>query len=306
MTTHKYIGCLFVRVLLCLLLATSSAFCQVIDTTARFAVIGDFGYGLNEHEGEVAALVQSWNPEFIITTGDNRYGKINYDSAVGQYYCNFLSETETGSYCSENDVLSNAFFPSLGNHDYTDGGGLDEFLDYFTLPGSGLETSGTSGSERYYDFVKGPVHFFVIDSQGALTSASDKTAQMNWLQAQLAASTKPWQIVYFHHPPYTSGKHGPSTEMQWPFALWGADAVMSGHDHHYERLSVDDITFFVNGVGGKSIRDFNEPVSGSLVRYNDDFGAMLVDANEASVTFKFFNVAGEVLDLFTIGTVPAQ
>jgi hypothetical protein len=303
---HEYIGNLFVRVLFCLLLAALSASCQVTGTTTRFAVIGDFGDDLNEHEGKVAALVHSWNPEFIITTGDNRYGTINYDSVVGRYYCEFLYETETGSYCSGKDFLSNAFFPSLGNHDYTDSGGLDEYLAYFKLPGSGLDTSGTSGSERYYDFIKGPVHFFVIDSQGALTSASDKAAQMTWLQAQLAASATPWQIVYFHHPPYASGGHGSYTEMQWPFALWGADAVMSGHDHIYERLSVDDITFFINGLGGSSIHDFNEPVSGSLVRYNDNYGAMLVDANEVSVTFQFFNVAGEVIDFYTMGTAPAR
>ena len=306
MTMHEYIESTFVRALLFLLLSASSASGQVtIDTTARFAVIGDFGYSLNEHEGKVAALVRSWDPEFIITLGDNRYGPIDYDLAVGQHFCEFLSETETGRNCSGNDARSNAFFPSLGNHDYTDGGGLDEYLGYFTLPGAGLDTSGTSGNERYYDFIKGPIHFFVIDSQGALRSASDNTAQMTWLQAQLAASATPWQIVYFHHPPYSSGKHDSSPEMQWPFARWGADVVMSGHDHNYERLSVDGITYFVNGLGGKSIRNFNEPISGSLVRYSDDFGAMLVNANEASVTFEFFNVAGEVVDSFTMGTVSA-
>ena len=58
-----------------------------IDTAARFAVIGDYGVDLNEHEVKVAALVRSWNPEFIITLGDNRYGAIDYDSAVGQHFC---------------------------------------------------------------------------------------------------------------------------------------------------------------------------------------------------------------------------
>ena len=51
------------------------------------------------------------------------------------------------------------------------------YLDYFTLPGAGIQTSGTSGSELYYDFVQGPVHFFVIDSQGALSSSANMTAQ---------------------------------------------------------------------------------------------------------------------------------
>ncbi len=302
---REYTGSFFVTALLCLLSAASSASGQVVvDAAVRFAVIGDFGAGLDTYEGKVAALVRSWNPDFIITVGDNRYGAIDYDSAVGQYYCEFLSETETGRYCSGNDAPSSAFFPSLGNHDYNDGGGLDEYLTYFTLPAADSNTSGTSGSERYYDFVKGPVHFFVIDSQGALRSASDNTAQMTWLQGQLSASATPWQIVYFHHPPYSSGEHGSFTKMQWPFARWGVDAVLSGHDHDYERLSVDGISYFVNGLGGKSARAFNEPLSGSLVRYNADYGAMLVVATGAAVSIEFFNVAGEIVDSFTMGTVP--
>ena len=54
---------------------------------------------------------------------------------------------------------------------------MNEYLDYFTLPGAGIAASDTSGNERYYDFVQGPVQFFVIDSQGALNNGSDLTAQ---------------------------------------------------------------------------------------------------------------------------------
>ena len=53
---------------------------------------------------------------------------------------------------------TNLFFPALGNHDWTDGGGLQAYLDFFTLPES------SSGNERYYDFVMGPVQFFMVDA----------------------------------------------------------------------------------------------------------------------------------------------
>jgi hypothetical protein len=134
---------------------------------------------------------------------------------VGKYPS--LIHAGIGAFCSGGNSLFNAFFPSLGNHDYTDGAGLNEYLDYFTLPGSGVATSGTSGSERYYDYLRWPVHFFVIDSQGALNSAFDKTAQKNWLQAQLAASGAPWKVVYFHHAPYSSALRGSTAAMQWPY-----------------------------------------------------------------------------------------
>ena len=153
--------------------------------------------------------------------GDNRYGSRDTDETVGKFYCDSLTDAGSSIYCSSGNSLANAFFPSLGNHDYTDGAGLDEYLDYFSLPGAGIDTSGTSGSERYYDFIKGPVHFFVLDSQGALSSESDKMVQMTWLQAQLAASDASWQVNYFHHAPYSSALHGSINAMRWPFAAWG-------------------------------------------------------------------------------------
>jgi len=55
-------------------------------------------------------------------------------------------------------------------------------LDYFTLPGAGFENS--SDSERYYDFVQGPVHFFAIDSDTARRDSEDLAAQKGWLKEQ--------------------------------------------------------------------------------------------------------------------------
>lgn len=267
-----------------------------------FAAIGDYGDG-SADENNVAGLVYGWNPDFIITMGDNRYGSTDFDETVGRFYCDSLTHAGSGIYCSGSNSPKNAFFPSLGNHDYNDGAGLDEYLNYFTLPGTGVDTSGTSGSERYYDFISGAVQFFVIDSQGAMISAPDRTTQMNWLQAQLAASSTPWQIVFFHHAPYSSAlDHGSTTAMQWPFASWGADAVISGHDHTYERIFADGIVYFVNGLGGRSIYDFNTPVAGSQVRYNSEYGAMRVDASDNAITFEFISASGSVVDTYTIGT----
>jgi hypothetical protein len=267
------------------------------------AIIGDYGDG-SKNEGNVASLVYSWSPDFIITMGDNRYESMDLDETVGKFYCDSLTGAGSGTYCSGGNSLVNAFFPSLGNHDYSDGAGLSEYLDYFNLPGTGVTTSATSGNERYYDFIRGPIHFFVIDSQGALKSASDKMTQMSWLQEQLAASSAPWQVVYFHYAPYSSASlHGSNTEMRWPFASWGADAVISGHDHTYERIFADGIVYFVNGLGGHSIYKFNTPVTGSQVRYNGDYGAMRVDASDTAITFEFISLSGNIIDAYTIETV---
>ena len=287
----KIVTNVFARIILIWILALPS-----VVAAPLFAVIGDFGSGSSD-EGDVADLVYSWNPEFIITAGDNRYG-IDFDEAVGQFYCDSLANSGNGSNCSGGNASSNQFFPSLGNHDYDDGGGLNEYLNYFDLPGAGIETSGTSGNERYYDFIKGSVHFFAIDSEGAIGSASDRTAQMNWLQAQLAASTSTWKIVYFHHAAFSSGDE--SGDMQWPFAAWGADAVITGHIHFYERIFRDGIVYFVNGLGGESATGFDDPTVGSQVRFTGEYGAMRVNADDTSITYEFVDIQGNVIDSYTV------
>jgi len=251
----------------------------------RFAVIGDYGNG-SQAEADVAALVKSWNPEIIITTGDNNYPdgtSETIDHNIGQFFHEFIAPY-VGSYGEGGQ--ENRFFPSLGNHDWHSKD-AQPYLDYFTLP----------GNERYYDFSYGPVHFFVLDSDSDEPDGADsKSIQANWLQSQLSTSDSIWKIVYMHHSPYSSGKHGSKGRMQWPFAEWGADVVISGHDHTYERISKDGILYFVNGLGGASRYLFYDIVEGSQLRYNEDYGAMLVEVSGDVMRFQFINRQGMVVD----------
>ena len=253
----------------------------------RFAVIGDYGNG-RQAEEEVANLIKSWNPDLIITTGDNNYpdGEADtIDEHIGQFFHSFIHPYK-GSYGA--GAQENRFFPSLGNHDWHTPS-AQPYLDYFTLP----------GNERYYDFTWGSVHFFALDSDSHEPDGRhEKSIQAGWLQSNLAASGSPWKVVYFHHAPYSSGKHGSEEIMQWPFAEWGADVVFSGHDHTYERISRDGILYFVNGLGGAGRYDFKDIVEGSQVRYNADHGAMLVEVDREVMRFHFINRQGSVIDKF--------
>jgi len=254
----------------------------------RFAVIGDFGLS-GKPEADVAALVKSWKPDFIITVGDNNYpsgAASTIDQAIGQYYSDFI-HPYLGKYGS--GAPDNHFYPTLGNHDWL-AKNAQPYLDYFTLP----------GNERYYEFILGPLDFFALDADShEPDGVSAGSKQAHWLKDQLVASTAPWKIVFFHQAPYSSGPHGPTDYMQWPFRLWGASVVLSGHDHTYERLSVDGMTYFVNGLGGGPIYSFGAIAKGSQMRYNADYGAMLVAANSSQMTFQFINRKGEVIDTFT-------
>jgi tartrate-resistant acid phosphatase type 5 len=265
--------------------ATLTATPQIV----HFAVIGDYGGG-GAPEADVSTLVKSFNPEFILTTGDNNYpagSGETIDRNIGQFYQGFIHPYQ-GVYGE--GAAENRFFPTLGNHDWNTLG-AQPYLDYFTLP----------GNERYFDFVWGPVHFFALDSDSREPDGVGRSSfQAEWLQTKLAGSTSPWQIVYFHHAPFSSGLHGPVNWMQWPFAEWGADAVLSGHDHTYERIVQDDILYFVNGLGGSSIYRFLGAVAGSQLRYNEDYGAMLVEAGERSLRFQFINRQQEIIDDFEL------
>jgi hypothetical protein len=252
-------------------------------------VIGDYGTGTQE-EGAVASLISSWDPEFIITTGDNNYPDGAWDTIdahIGQFFHEFIGNYQ-GIY--GDGAQENRFFPSLGNHDWNTAG-AQPYLDYFSLP----------GNERYYDFVWGPVHFFALDSDSREPDGVGQSSrQAEWLQEQLAVSNSPWQIVYFHHAPYSSGLHGPVDWMQWPFAAWGADIVFSGHDHTYERITRDGITFFVNGLGGASRYSFPREAEGSQMRYNQEHGAMLIEIDQDRILLKFINLQNEVIDQFEL------
>ncbi|HEY9702895.1 MAG TPA: metallophosphoesterase, partial [Allocoleopsis sp.] len=185
---------------------------------------------------------------------------------------------------------------SLGNHDYYTTGAVP-YLDYFTLP------TASSGNERYYDFVKGSVHFFIVNSNSEEADGTSSTsAQATWLKNRLAASTSPWKVVIFHHAPYSSDTdHGSTTRMQWPFKDWGANIVLSGHAHTYERVDVNGLTYIVNGLGGAGTYGFKStPVVGSQIRYNTDWGAQLVEATDTTITFKFYNTAGTLIDTYTM------
>jgi Calcineurin-like phosphoesterase len=161
----------------------------------------------NPHEAAVAKLVKSWQPDFIVTTGDNNYPKgeaSTIDDNIGKYYSDYIGNYR-GAFGKGS--TTNRFFPVLGNHDwYATKVGCQAHIDYFTLP----------GNERYYDFQQGPLHFFMLDNDAhEPEGVSLKSKQHAWFSRVIAESKAPFQIVVAHHPPYSSGEHGGISSAQW-------------------------------------------------------------------------------------------
>lgn len=257
--------------------------------TVRFAAIGDFGQA-GEPLAAVATLVKSWQPDLVITLGDNNYpngAAETLDENVGQYFHEFIGNYQ-GSYGEGAEI--NRFFPTLGNHDY-DTANAQPYFDYFTLP----------GNERYYDFVWGPVHFFAINSDSREPDGVGRTSlQADWLRTRLSEATAPWKVVYFHAAPYSSGQERSTIWMRWPFKEWGVDLVLAGHDHVYERLEVDGLTYVVNGLGGGVRYAFQRALPESKVRFRENYGALLLQASDERLSARFVAIDGTEVDGFTL------
>jgi hypothetical protein len=267
-----------------------------VPAATEIGVIGDPGVD-NANQAAVASMVAGWAPDQLVLLGDNYYssaggsGTGKYDRTVGKYYCGFLAGAASGPNCAGGTSPTNRLWPIAGNHEYSDAG-IANYLGYFSLP----------GNERWYDVRMGPVHFFMLDSDEALRNSADMAAQKAWLQPAMAASDAPFKVVAVHHPPYTSSARGPYAGMRWPFREWGADLVLNGHDHYYERLEVDGLPYVVNGIGGQSVTAFPATaVAQSRAHYSGSNGAMRITATDALLAAEFLSVDGAVRDVLTLG-----
>jgi len=259
---------------------------DISDDTVVFAQIGDFG-SAGTGELKVSQLVKSWNPDFIVSVGDNNYYNGDFESIefnISYFYRDFIYNYDApGEYRCNGRAFGdkiNRFFPTPGNHDASGRDGLIPYYNFFTLP----------GNEKYYKFTWGSIAFFSIN-----TVENNLEEQKNWLEHELIFSDKPFNIVFLHHPPYSCGPHGDNTFIQWDFN--GADIVFAGHDHVYDRISKNRILgplYVVNGVGGRALSDCvnsHDPADFTEYCYGSDYGAVKVTATSRSLQLEFYTVS---------------
>jgi autotransporter-associated beta strand protein len=214
----------------------------------RVWVIGDAGTA-DANQTAVRNAFQTYNGTRDVNVwlqlGDNAYNSgtdAEYQTAVFNMYSNLLRRAVT--------------WPTVGNHDTAQSTSFVNTYPYFsifTLPTAGEAGGVASGTEHYYSFDHGMVHFICLDSMTG--GRSTNGAMANWLRADLAATTNHWLIAYWHHPPYTHGSHNSDTESELIqmrqnilpiLEAGGVDLVLCGHSHCYERSQ------FINGFTGTS------------------------------------------------------
>jgi hypothetical protein len=190
--------------------------------------------------------------------------------------------------------------PSPGNHEYQTAGAAGYF-GYFGSA-AGDPTKG------YYSYDLGAWHIIVLNSNSACTtiSCSATSAQVTWLKADLAASNKSCTLAYWHHPRFNSGaSHGNLTAVG-PFwdALYaaGAEIVLNGHEHVYERFAPQTpnaaadpntgIRQFTVGTGGAGLYSFGTIQPNSEVRNNSTMGVLKLTLKQTGYDWQFIPVAG--------------
>jgi len=142
-------------------------------------------------------------------------------------------------------LRQSVLWPTLGNHDSATADSVTQtgpYFDIFTLPTMGEAGGMSSGTEAYYSFDYGNIHFVVLDSTD--TPRLPGSPMLNWLVNDLAATAQDWIIAFWHHPPYSKGGHdsdleAPMMEMrQYVVPIlddFGVDLAFTGHSHGYER-----------------------------------------------------------------------
>ena len=208
----------------------------------RIWVLGDSGTANASAQAVRNAflnLTGSTPTNLWLMLGDNAYETgtdSEYQAAVFDMYPTVLRQS--------------VLWPALGNHDTAQSSNPPASLPYFamfTLPTNAEAGGIASGTEKYYSFDYGNIHFICLDSMTSDRSANGPMA--TWLRADLASSTRQWTIAFWHHPPYSKGSHDSDTDpilaaMRQNFLPIleeaGVDLVLAGHSHSYERSYLID------------------------------------------------------------------
>jgi calcineurin-like phosphoesterase family protein len=235
--------------------------------------------------GDVAtAKLLDTLPGTVFTTGDNVY-----PNGTARQYADCYHPT-WGRHKARTR-------PSPGNHDYVTSGGAPYYAYFGSLAGP--------TSRGYYSYTVGSWHVASLNSNVSMAPGS---AQYRWLSSDLAASTARCTLAYWHHPLFASGTQVGGSTASKP--LWnllyaaGADVVVSGHEHNYERFARQTpsgaadpsygVREFVVGTGGKTLSNAvrSPRLPNSTVFNGTTWGVLVLWLGEGGYRWKFVPVVG--------------
>jgi hypothetical protein len=266
------------------------------------------GFSLNGTAGEchmkaTSDLLGTIDPDKILVLGDSQYE----NAAFSKY---------AGSFTPTWGRFKAKMRPAIGNHEYlTSGAG-----GYFQYFGA----SAGDPSKGYYSWDLGDWHLIALNSECSHIpgGCSATGAQVAFIKADLAAHPATCTLAYWHEPRFSSGNHGDNAGVG---PLWdalyagGADVILNGHDHTYERFApmnpagtadaAKGIREFVAGTGGRSHYAIHARRATSQVANGDTFGVLKMTLHATGYDWQFVPEPGKTFADSGSGTcheVPAD
>jgi hypothetical protein len=186
--------------------------------------------------------------------------------------------------------------PAVGNHEYN----TPDATGYFNYFGA----RAGDPARGYYSYDRGTWHVVVLNSNCWEVPCAAGSAQERWLEDDLAANRSRCTLAYFHHPRFSSSGNNLSVAPFWnELYEAGAEVVLNGHTHNYERFAPQrpdgtrdgerGIREFVVGTGGVSLNTFGTVKPNSQVRNSNTYGVLKLRLHPGSYDWKFVPVAGK-------------
>ena len=265
--------------------ATALTGSRSVEPAAADAVLvgaGDIARCHSKTDAKTAALIAKI-PGRVFAAGDLAYPKgsaKDFRNCYGGSWGAFRKRTS----------------PAVGNHEYEQPGAKPYFA-YFG------KRAGPAG-KGWYAYNLGTWRIYVLNSNCEVVRCGSTSAQGRWLRADLAAHPRECVAAIWHHPLFSSGFHGAialSRRLWRPLAEAGADIVINGHDHDYERFepqtidgapSTDGIREFVVGTGGTTLRPFVSVAANSAARNAATHGVLELTLSPGAYAWRFVPVAG--------------
>ena len=274
--------------------STDATFTTLPDPrSVRIAAAGDIACdpdssAFNGGTGTITECHQLGVSDAILAGGYDAVlplGDVQYDSGTAADFA--------ASYQPSWGRLKAITHPAVGNHEYGSPGAAPYF-QYF---------GGAAGSpdKGYYSYDLGSWHLIVVNSNCAqIGGCSSGSPQEVWLRADLAAHPVQCTLAYWHHPRFSSGQNGDAESLD---TIWGdlyaagADVVLNGHDHDYERFApqnaagqrddVAGVREFVVGTGGKNHMSFKAIKPNSELHDTSSFGFLELTLSAGSYAWRF-------------------
>jgi acid phosphatase type 7 len=252
-------------------------------------------------ELKTSDLLVQMNPAAVLSLGDLQYQNGEYVD-----FLNGKPGVPGTGYDPTWGRLKSITRPAVGNHEYDDpAGGAKGYYDYF----NGIANfTGPAGDrdKGYYSFDIGSWHIISLNSNcGDVGGCVPGSLQYRWLSADLAAHQNSCTLAYWHIPLFSSGGRGETNSAHFWQLLYahGADLILNGHDHIYERFAPqthtgarDDargIRQFTVGTGGKDLTEIVAPEPNSLIWDTTSFGVLKLTLHPKSYDWQFVPIAGQ-------------